>query len=333
MKYIFSFVLCTFSVLVIVHNMPKVHAQFAQAGRTLELSLEPQYPAPGETATLSIASYGEDTRGATVRFTIDGTRASTSPTARSIAVPMKQSGASTVVGATVTTQSGRQYTLSRTITPGGVDIIAEPLTYVPAHYRGKPLPSSSNIVRLIAVPHLYQNKVLVPKKDILFTWEVDGVTLYGGAQVGTDVIVVPMPRYGAMDVRVRAEKRGLGNPASESLTLRPVKPSVQLYEVSALYGSTPLPPRTVTTDKEELMVTPVPYYIDPTLARGTAIAYNWKVDGSQAKVGEAVNTIVLTPNIRPVQNVDLTYSHLPSLLIGKARFSVEFISKSVLPTL
>jgi hypothetical protein len=202
---------------------------------------------------------------------------------------------------------------------------------VPFAYAGKPLPAAESPVRVVALPQLYTRNGIIPKKDILFTWTLNGETLMGGSQLGTDTTTITMPRYGNAEVVVTVETKDGSKIARGSLVLTPVKPRMLFYEVNSLYGTQMQSPARFSTSKEELTVRATPYYLNRDLLRNGALTYEWRVDGRAPEQDAASPLITLLRKNGGVQRADLTYSSVGStLLIGQQRFSADFIDEALI---
>lgn len=325
---------CAFLFLMLV--VPYVaSAQFMKPTTEIDLALDNQFPEPNTTVTVSISAFGYNTDNATVSWYVDGKVVSASANQKFIDVPMGASGQSVAVEARLSSVSLGTYTLKRSIVPSAVDIIAEPITYVPKNYIGKALPTPGNPVRVIAVPQLYKGGKPIPKKDILFTWVVNGQTLFGGAQLGTDVTTISQPRYGNADITVIAEAKDGTRSARNSVTLTPVKSPLLFYEVHSLYGTLLLSPKHFISEKDEIAIRAEPYYLSYDSVGNTSLDYTWTVDGRSNAVGGDPRTIALTKaGGDSIRNVAVTYmSNNGELNLGRGTFDITFTEDAILPSI
>lgn len=327
--------LCLSAVLLVLLPSIAFAEMFMKPTTEIGLALSSQFPEPNSVVTVSIAAYGYDTKSATVSWFINGKAATTSVNQKSIDVPMGGSGESVTVEARFATAALGTHTLKRTITPSSVDIIIEPQTYVPKNYMGRALATPGNPVRVIAVPQLYKGGVPIPKKDILFTWVVNGQTLFGGSQLGTDATTISMPRYGSADITLTVETRDGTRSARNSTTITPTKPLLLFYEDSSLYGTVMQSPKHFKTSKEEVAIRAEPYYMSRDTIANSSLEYTWSVDGREAPRG-ADPRIISLPKASgaTTRNVGVTYmSTNGELHFGRGAFSITFTEEAVLPSI
>lgn len=315
--------------------LPHAHAQlFMQQITDIGLSVSPQFPAPQSTVTVTLSAYGYATKSATILWYVNGAPSTGNTNAREITIPTGDGKKSITVEARITASAFGTKVLRRVIAPSAVDIIAEPDTYVPLDYRGSALPSPESPVRVIAMPQLYANGKLVPKKDILFTWKLNGDTLLGGAQRGTNVTTITMPRFGTAEVTVLAETANGTRSAQNTITLASVKPKLLFYETSSLYGTTLIAPKHFESSKHELSVTVVPYYIQKSSVLNPQVTYSWTVGGKKI-VPENPRIITLAKGAGGErQNVSMIFmSTEKNVAFSQSSFDATFVDAPTIPSL
>lgn len=307
------------------------HAQFILPAETVALALTPQFPSPNSVVSVHLTSFGTSINGASISWAVDGKIATTSANQNSIDILLKGAGESTVVEAVVTAPSIGTRKLSRIIAPGAVDIIVEPNTHVPEGYQGRALPSVDSSVRIVAVPQLFRGATRIDKKDVLFTWSINGNTLFGGAQLGTDNTTVPMPRSGVLTIDVIATSKDTTRVAKQTLTLRNTKPLVRFYEDSSLFGIILNSPSSFIVGKDEITLSAEPYYVPSDALRGGRLAYTWTIDGNR-RVDVTGNKLTLErAEARQRANIDLMFmSTDDKLLIGRGTSAVSFVEPNTL---
>jgi len=323
-------------LIVCVFLLPQLlHAQlFMQQVSGIELSVNPQFPSPQSTVTVSLSAYGYATTGAKIVWYINGAQSASSTNAREITIPTGDGKKSITVEAHISTASLGTKIVKRVIAPSAVDIIAEPDTYVPLLYHGRSLPSTESPVRLVAMPQLYENGKLLPSKDVLFTWSLNGDVLLGGAQRGTNVTTITMPRFGTAEVTILAEAADGTRSAQSSATLAAVKPKLLLYETSSLYGTTLLAPKHFVSSKEELSVSAEPYYLHRSSVASPLVTYSWTVDGKKV-TPENPRVVTLTKGAADgPQNVSMVFMNSErSAAYAQESFEASFVDAPTIPSL
>ena len=78
-------------------------------------------------------------------------------------------GTQTRVGV-VATSERNTFSALADIQINDIDFVINPLTYVPAFYRGSALPTPESIVEVYAVPHLYSGASRISSSNLIFLW-------------------------------------------------------------------------------------------------------------------------------------------------------------------
>lgn len=316
----------------------QTYAQYMQRASTLSLTVNPQFPMPNSTVTVSVSDYGMDTSAATIEWMVDGAALPDSRNAREIQIPTGTGERAITVEARI--RGGASFaseTLTKTIAPGAVDIIVEPQTTAPLTFRGKPLASSGSSVRAVAVPHLYRNGKAIPVSETLFTWMINGTTILGGAQLGTNVTTVSVPRYGNLEIAVIAEAKDGSRSARATTRVEPASSRVIFYELSSLYGTVMEAPYRFATTKDEISIIAFPYNMDESVRAGRNLTHTWTVDGTTVTPETDPRIVTLTREGNGlIRRVQYSYtSDSVSTARGVGEFEVSFMndSNAALPTI
>jgi hypothetical protein len=337
MQYVKNILILTLMILAVSwYGVSQSNAQFMSRPSVLSLEAYPPFPTPNSLVTVSLSSYGVDMSDATIDWTIDGVAATSSRGARALQVPMGDGERTTTVTARIVSERAGSQTLTKTLAPGAVDIIIEPQTTAPTGYHGRPLATSDSQIRVVAIPHLFKNGTRIPVSDTRFTWYINGSMILGGAQLGTNVTTVSMPRYGNLEVSVVAESKDGTRTARALATVRPEKPRMVYYEMSSLFGMIMEAPRRFITSKDELSVIAVPYYMNEGIGTGQSLTHSWTEDGNGVSPGIDSRIVTVTRGTgRPSRNIEHTYtSSAYDLVRGVGGFDVTFTSNSnALPTI
>jgi hypothetical protein len=261
----------------------------AQFGNTdaFTLSVNPQYPAPYSSATLSAVSSTLDLNTATMIVLVSGKeiyRGNVQP----VALPL--GGAGSIVGITVTMLvGGAPYTQTLTIQPQDVALVVEPVSSDPPLYQGKSLVPLEGDVRLVAMANLRDSKgrALDPA-TCSYAWTVDGAHIANSSGIGKDTILVASPlqyRSRAVSVAVQSSDGRMVGGAAVSLT--PNEPSLRVYQNDPLLGiryDHALSGDYSITDAEDTLYA-APFSFPSTTG---APFIEWFLNGSSAQTGTGI---------------------------------------------
>jgi hypothetical protein len=270
-------------VVLLFALVPHAHAQDALGfGRALDLSLSPQYPAPGETVRLSIRTFALDLNRSLVVWYANGREIARGVGLAETSVPAGDAGDETLIRVVAEDEDGIVASAEAAIRPVDVDLLWEADSYVPPLYEGRAFPGSQSSLRLQALVRFRAaNGALVPESDIIYTWYKNdavatsgrgksSVTLPGPALFGADIIRV---------VAVSADKRFSGEAVARIPSLDPFP---VLYENHPLFGilfHRALAHSANTLDVEQ-QLTAVPYFASVSRLNDPSLRYEWRVGGA-----------------------------------------------------
>lgn len=251
------------------------------------ISVAPQYPAPGSSATISFLSYLLDLNNATVTVSV-GNKQIYKGTSQPISIPLGKAGSVTSV--TVVISSGTtSYTKSLVLQPQDVSIIVEPISSSPVLYPGKPSVPLEGDSRIVAVANISDagGKAIDPS-TLSYSWTVDGAQIANSSGIGKSAIIVASPlQYRERPVSVVVQSQ-MGNlVGGASLSLAPKEPTVRLYENDPLLGIRfdHALPSTYSIRGAELSVYAAPFSMP--LIHGTPFV-QWFLNGSPVQTGSLV---------------------------------------------
>ncbi len=258
-------------------SVPTVRAQFSEMGSEASLITSPQYPYPNTNVTVELSAYSMNTAGADIRWYEDGTEITTARNERAITVNSGTFGESRTVKATLSLPGSAPLSLTKTITPGDIDIIIEADTYTPAFYKGRPLPSAESYVRAIAIPHLGAG---VSPATLSYEWKLGENVLHGGPVKGKQATEFTLPLFDGSVLSVSVYDKAGTLVMKRSTTIQYTEPEVLFYEESPLRGESV---RSLGNEfkliGEETTLRAEPYHLDRTSAQ-SANRPEWMLSGS-----------------------------------------------------
>lgn len=142
----------------------------------IAIGITPPYPEPHQEVTASFVGFGVNTNEARVSWFVDGKPAGSGTGVTSIKTKLGRAGEPTVISATIEPLETAPFTRSIIVVPSTVDLLWESLdAYTPPFYRGKALPSHDSIVKITAIPNVFDrsgNKV--QPYELNYSWSLNG---------------------------------------------------------------------------------------------------------------------------------------------------------------
>lgn len=251
--------------------------------RPLTLTQSPQYPAPGEEVSLSVASYAMDLDRSTLRWYTNGTLTDEGAGETAITTTAGKLGSQTTIVVTAEDQDGILGSAEAAIIPTEVEILWESDAYAPPLYRGRTLPGPRGIIRAHALARLVRpNGSAIADSDIVYTWYKNDARIASGRGKSSFTFEGPA-LYGSEDISVVAESIDAKLRGHAKITLKATDPKVELYENHPLFGVLYHRALTgsVSTAETEQKVAAVPFFANIRSPRDEALEYEWSVNNKR----------------------------------------------------
>lgn len=268
-------------ICVFIFGIPTAYtaAQFSGdiLGDAVSITLEPQYPSPGETVTATLDDYSINSSGATIDWYFDGIEIPNAKGRRTITFTADSNGRSSTIEVKLLFTNRPTQSATRTIKPIYLDLIVEPQTFTPVFYKGRALPVHGSLVNLTAL--IYNAAGVISTAGYSYSWQLNDTSVYGGAQKDNNRAQITIP-YGLDSLVTVSVQDATGAIIARRLVAIPSVPvEVEFYEVSTLYGlSHKAIGETLNLVGNSSTIRAVPYYLDDR-ARNSQLFSEWSIDG------------------------------------------------------
>lgn len=288
------------------------------------LTVNPQYPAPGDTVSFSLQDFQDNLNLATITWTINGKTVSSGQGNSEFQTTAGPAGSSQVVQATITTQNGTTITKSVTISPASVDLLWQAHSYVPPFYKGKALFPLEGVVTVVAFPSFALNN----PSSAVYSWKIGGQARPDISGPGKDTITLTGSiLLQPIDVEVTVTSQDGSVTAQNNMSLTGTSPVVALYEDSPLYGllfNESL--GTTITLNGQTGLTVEPYFVDSTAPYTNTADFQWSMN-NQTISGQNSQTLNVSPPAGQTGNTSVSVtatSNTTPIQTGSANISVNF---------
>lgn len=277
------------------------HAQISNAvfERELNLTLSPEYPAPGETVRLSIQTYALDLNRSNVVWYANDKEIARGAGLTEASVVAGESGFETRILVIAEDDEGITAGASAVIRPAEIDLLWEAESYAPPFYEGRVLPGTNSPIHAQAVARFKTpNGQTIADSDIVYTWYRNDAV--AGAGRGKSSVTLPGPAlFGSDTIRVAAVSVDETVSSEASTRISSVDPFITLYENHPLFGvlyHRSLEPGATTMETEQ-KVTAVPYFAGIRSPRDSQLAYEWSVNETRIEPDpREPQTLTITAN-------------------------------------
>jgi hypothetical protein len=224
----------------------------------------------------------------------------------------------TKIKAVITKSDNSKIELSTQISPAEIDLIIEPLSYVPPFYKGKSSFIEQGTFFATVVPNIKINGKKIESKNIFYKWVKDGVVIGSLSGVGQDSIKIT-GSIPIMDIELEVsaysfpEKELL---AEDSIFVETNEPKVLFYEKNPLYGI--LYNKTVSDgyyigERNELNVVAEPFFFDFLKNTDDKAEYVWEINNTKATSSLNKNELLLiqqSDKIKGNSNISVNVSNI-----------------------
>ena len=289
---------------------------FAQADTSnsmssISVNVSPSSPRAGDSVVLTLSSNLLDLNSSKIIWYIDGV-ARKETSSKSITIKAKSDGQKTTIRVVVQTSDGIIKEMSGEISPTGVDLIIEPMSYTLPFYKGKPFFINEGTIKIVAVPDIIIDGVKIASSDLNFKWKRGEIMLASNSGKGKDSIIING------SIPIRDINLGLqildssGNVLAENSKVISVdKPKILFYEDNPLYGI--LYNKAITGDyflgtKEELDVIAKPFSFNFINDTPEESSYVWYTNGNYVAPNGKINELILrqtTTNLKGTASISL----------------------------
>lgn len=265
--------------------------------RPITLILSPEYPQPGDSVRMTVASYALDLDRSTITWQANGKTLAKGVALKEFTITAGNLGTATDVTVTAVDPAGFSGSADAHISPAQIDLLWSSDSYTPPFFKGRKLPGTGSHITAYALVRFLNKGTPIAENNIIYTWYRDDTLVSAVSGRGKSRAVLPGPSFGSGTVRVVAETVDGSEHAEASVPINARDPEVALYENHPLFGI--LYHRAIVGDvntiEKELHVTAVPYFARTT-DPGT-LSYEW-----------GVNAVAITPDSENPQTLTLTAS-------------------------
>ena len=263
-------------------------AQTSTSPQTLDVSVSPQYPKPGDTVTLRVAVYGPTLDVSSVVWQVDGARIAEGTTETQFTAGKLGSVHSVSVRSLVST--GRTSSRNLLVIPSQVDLVYEADNHTAPFYKGHSLLTKESSATVYATPYVVSSSgSIFPTSALHFTWEVGNAIDYTHSGLGKNSIKFDtgiLPNKSSISVKV-APASGGGGVAENKIDIPLIDSEALIYENNPLYGK--LFNRALKNDyvlkEKEVTLFAFPFFF----SKSNPISYKWDVGRQEVPTELATN--------------------------------------------
>lgn len=264
----------------------------------IDFKISNNNPTPGQTVKITAESYVSDLNSSNITWKVNNVEKAKGVGLTSIDVQAPALGKKIGISITAVTAEGRTMTNTMVLSSGSVDLIIETDGYTPPFFLGKlPLVYQNNY-RIIAIPHLANEKgVEYDPATLVYQWSKDSRAVQDQSGYGRQVFswkdeIVPRPRI----ISVKVFARDGSAQAEKFITVEAGSPFIAFYRDDSLYGT--LYNQAITSNVNlgksgEVSVLAVPFGFNNLPASARNLSYTWIINSIKQDSLSANRSITL----------------------------------------
>lgn len=305
-------------------------AQYEITEDDVSLNIDPEIPGPRQNVTIKLVSYITDMNTAFVIWKVNGKTELSGIGKKQLQITSGEIGELTTIDISIRPESGELLQKQLIIRPAEIDILWEGIDgYTPPFYRGRSLPVSEGIIRVLAIPQIKDASGIVDTSNFTFQWKRNNKVLGNSSGYGKNSLTITQSYLNEVeDLEINAKSVGLNYLAQKRFEVPVYKPKVLFYEKDPLLGIkyNQALGSSINLSSGEKTIIAEPYFFGPFYALSDEIEYKWKINSESVETPKIRNvlTIKKTDNQKGVASIELEVKQLLRLFLdGKTRIDVN----------
>jgi hypothetical protein len=272
--------------------------------------------------------YTEDINSANIAYYLNGKLVKSGKGLTSFSFKAGNAGVTTNLSISIQLQRGGSFVKELSITPAGLKILYEALSYTPPFYKGRALFAPQGFVKLEAVPQFSaSSNSLNNNSNLVYTWTIDGEVRQSLGGYGKNTAVIRGSVLGlSTEVEVTATDPITNVTAEGFTTLDPYDPYIVFYENSPLYGVVfeRALGGSIILSNEETNIFAAPFNVSKEDLNN--VKYSWRINGISAEGISGRSAIFRKPEgVTGESNISLDIeSTAKPLQSGSGSFSISY---------
>jgi len=272
------------------------------------LITDPQSPSPGKQFTVTTETSSFDPNRTNYTWTVDGEpRPDLSGVGKnSFTLIAGEIGSSRYISVRAEPAGNQSVTASLTVYTTDVAMTWTARTYTPKWYKGKALPVPNAMVRVVAIPTIIIEGVIVPANKLIYTWDKNGERVLNG--VGKQVLEFREPEqsWDAPTIVLTIEDADYRIQKEARVIIASARPRIVIYQSLPLGG---IEFRRGTSVFPSIAPGIVDIQVEPFFFNRESkydLSYEWSVQGTIASSSPR-NPFILTLDMQqqPSSNVPI----------------------------
>ncbi len=280
----------------------------------------PEVPGPFQDVTITAESYLTNVSRAYFIWKVDGKTVLSQTGAFRFTFPTKDIGQKTTTSRIVLLVSGETIEKNFVFNPAEINLVWEGAdSYVPPFYRGRALPSSEGVIRVLAIPQINIGTGTLDGSKYVFRWKKNDSVLSNNSGYNKNVLLYSQDYLNPNEtIEVIGQDNISGSTAIGTATVSVFDPKILMYlrdpingidwnhELGSSYD--------ITTVEKTILA--IPYFFSPRNPLSNQLRYTWTINGDEVKTPLSANMLTLkSGTTKGVSNLKLRIENVVKLFL------------------
>lgn len=314
--YIYTLILILGFAFFFCGETNTARAELAQTDVSIESV--PEIPGPYENVTLTLISYAVDLNRLQITWFENGVSKLSGVGKKQYSFTTSGIGTVTTIEAKIVS-GGAVLSKRFVIRPASVDMLWEATdTYIPPFYRGKALPSSEGVIKVVAFPHFKNGSGETASSAVVYNWKRNYNSVTDSSGYGKNVFLFKQSYLNPIEqIGLTAIDNGTGSSVKKTVYIKTYSPKIIFYEKDPLLGIKYEKAfnEIDVTDAEKSIIAE-PYFFSPGNIFSSDLDFVWKINSSIVETPLVRNAITLKSGGEGVSNITLEIKNKKRIFVN-----------------
>ncbi len=251
-----------------------------------DVEFSPEHPGSNTKVSAQVISYTFDVNRATITWILNGKVAASG---KSFSFTTGGLGSKTNLTVSIITPDKHALSKSFSFQAAEVNLLWETPGYAPAPYRGKILPVSQSLIKVVAIPQ----GIKTSASRLIYEWRRNNKNIPASSGLAKSVFTFYSAETGEESVEVRVSTSDESTVTVNSILIRINEPKILFYKDLPFEGPQYQKElgENFTLNKKELVLRAEPYFFSKRALQ--KFSYEWQINNKQIEKGQKPNLINL----------------------------------------
>lgn len=249
-----------------------------------DVEFSPEHPGSNTKVSAQVISYTFDVNRSAIAWIING---EVKASGKSFSFTTGKLGSKINLTISIITPDNHALSKNFSFQSAEVDLLWETPGYTPPQYRGKVLPVSQSLIKVIAIPQ----GIKIAASRLIYEWRRNGKNIPASSGLAKSVFTFYGGETGKESIEVRVSTSDESAVAVNSVLIKINEPKILFYEDIPFEGPQYQKElgNNFTLAKTELSLKAEPYFFSKRALQ--KISYEWQINNKQIEKGQKPNLI------------------------------------------